>query len=210
MATAEEGKEQFTSDELKNIRQVSQAILVARGQQRSAAMAESQQVREDIEKFKSLLREEQYRLEVPQEGVINLTGDSVISISVAQISDKAEENALMQKARRQLKKWFGEAEADQQHRSVRLRQAREILTARRSKIEKEMPSAWELWKEQDPRKAAIRDRFKSLEKELTEIEELDADQRREHVKKMLLRMEPPADKSEPEPTISSITKHIKK
>lgn len=209
-ATAEEGKEQFTSDELKNIRQVSQAILVTRGQQRKAAMVESQLVREDIEKFRSLLHEEQYRLEIPQDAVINLAGDTIINISSEQVPDTAEDDGLIPRAKRRFKAWLGESEPTPKNRSVKLRQARELLTVRRATIEKELPAAWELWKEPDPAKMQMKKRFQELEKEIADIEELEPPQRREKIKKMLSRLDRPVDQSEQEPTISSITKHIKK
>lgn len=206
---AQEETSEFSAEELKEVRNVSRALLAVRSQQRSAAIAESEAIRADVEKLKGLLYEAQYRLEVP---VLDLKEALAVNIhSNSQAEPQTENSGFVSGVLKKIRGWTEDKELSlPENRAVKIQEARSLLANRRQTIEKQLPSVWEVWKEKDPAKEQVAQKFQALETELIDIEKKSPKERKEALANLLKRLEPPVDRTDPDPTISTITKHIKK
>lgn len=206
---AQEEKSELSAEELKEVRTVSRALLAVRSQQRSAAIAESEEIRADVEKLKGLLYEAQYKLEVP---VLDLNGAPGVKLQThGQVEPESENVGLVDGILKKIRGWT-EDEGLQvpANRAEKIHEARSLLANRRQTIEKQLPSVWEVWKEKDPAKEQVAQKLQALEDELVDMEKKSPKERKEALASLLKRLEPPVDRTEPDPTISTITKHIKK
>ncbi len=206
---AQEETSEFSAEELKEVRNVSRALLAVRSQQRSAAIAESEEVRADMQKLKGLLYEAQYRLEVP---VLDLKGAPAVNLnSNSQTELQAKNSGFVGGILKKIRGWTEDEELPRpESRAQKIHEARSLLANRRQTIEKQLPSVWEVWKEKDPAKEQVAQKFQALEAELADMEKKPPKDRKEALASLLRRLDPPVDRAEPDPTISTITKHIKK
>lgn len=206
---AQEETSEFSAEELKEVRTVSRALLAVRSQQRSAAIAESEEIRADVEKLKGLLYEAQYRLEVP---ALNLSEAPAANLdSNSQAEPQAKDSGFVGGILKKIRGWTEDEELQvHANRAEKIHEARSLLASRRQAIEKQLPSIWEVWKEKDPAKEQVAQKLEALETELADMEKKSPKDRKESLARLLKRLDPPVDRTEPDPTISTITKHIKK
>jgi archaellum component FlaC len=212
----------FDASELKSIRNVSQAILKVRGQQKSQILEETQPLREEIDELRSLLQQ--------------AAGHEVASMTVNYNNEPIQAQPLvihkptiwgrMQRA------WSSQiwkrnsGKAAERNESVeinarpnsvaKLERAKEIIENRKSSIDKELPKFWQFSKPKDEKNVRIHEALSRLESEIDAIEGEVGLARQEKLKSLIKRLDANSGAQEglspavPEPTITSITKHYRK
>ncbi|RYY73343.1 MAG: hypothetical protein EOO52_18250 [Gammaproteobacteria bacterium] len=217
IASAEEQPEKLNATEINAIRNVSQSLLKVRGQERERIEKEIKPFRDDINEVKKALAES---INEPNM-ITNFTNGNVVVTSTGINANQASWSwfGLWKRVTniwQQKRTWFGSTDiiSSKEQKTAKssesLRRAKHIISDRRSRIETQLPSFWELWKTPDEHLMRSRDALTSLESKLQSIDSGDLEVRDKKIKEFIVQLdtEYSAVHGRQDPTITSITKHL--
>ena len=191
----EKAGSQFDSEQLQSIRNVSQSILKTRGQKRAQVFEENKQLREEVKLVKDVLEEAVVILDTP-----SLIIHSQLSTSASRIK-RNKPNRSQQEKKSNLK----------------IAKAKRILQERKKSMNKRNTvKASKRQTHQQYREYGKEQIKKALDNLLTELDSMEEDKgmkQREKLKKIINRLEARPElnaKHEPDPTITTMTKHYRK
>ncbi|MFT5083887.1 MAG: SMC interacting uncharacterized protein involved in chromosome segregation [Lentisphaeria bacterium] len=212
----------FDASELKSIRNVSQAILKVRGQQKRQILEETQPLRDEVEELRSLL----------QQAASYEVASMAVNYNNEPIQAKlfvAQNSTIWGRIQREWSSRIGQrnsGKAAERTESVeikaspnsvaKLERAKEIIENRKSSIDKDLPKFWQFSKPKDEKNVRIHDALSRLESEIDAIGGEVGLARQEKLKSLIKKLDAKSGAQEglspavPEPTITSITKHYRK
>lgn len=214
VAGSRDSTNEFNVGELRKIRGVSQAILKVRGQKRRNVVAETQDIRDDVVLMKSMI------LESEQFAVLNnlKAVDGLASTpDLVQESRPTEKLSFWQRIRRSL---HGKTKVERQNVSPmvtrdnrlndRLDKIIKIAAERKLKAEANGPSILTFWEEPTAKDARIIRAMEKINATLESIKNTDGEEKRIMLRGLVSRMKAKQEVAPVEPTLVSITKHIRK
>lgn len=218
VAESKDDNNEFKVHELRQIRGVSQAILKVRGQARREAIEETKDIRAEVAQINKMMQSslEQYAM-VDFRGRNNVLVNGSVNAVVATEELAPEERSVANRIKRA---WRNIVKRDA--RKIRPNATREdrlnkrldkmlaIAKTRKEKTEKIGPSMWEFWEKPTQKNTRIIHAMTKLKESLENIQSAEGEEKRKLARAFLDRSKQKLNRKPADPTLTSITKHIRK
>lgn len=226
LQAGEASEHEFSGDQLKQIRSISQSILRVRGAERKIILADIEPLREEISQVEVALKNAVAVLDKPS--IKFPTHSSTLTAPSLAFNDGSSPSSTFLVFKDRFLKRISAYWQDNIVKSKSARKtavnnsanrhleymdnAKKILEKRRVYMEKNMPAFWEVWKDRNRSKDNVRIALMDLVNELEEIENANHRQRRSKLTRLIKRLEGSESKEKMDviPTITSMTKHYRK
>lgn len=218
VAESKDDNNEFKVHELRQIRGVSQAILKVRGQARREVIEETKDVRAEVAQINKMMQDS-----LDQYGMVDLSGSKNILINGSVGAVVSTEELLPEErsvASRIKRAWRNIVKRDaiksgsNAKRDDRLNSGIEkmlsIAKTRKEKTEESGPSMWEFWEKPTPKNTRIIHAMTKLKESLENIQSAEGEEKRKLARAFLDRSTQKLNRKPADPTLTSITKHIRK
>ncbi len=217
IADSQLAKKEFNGQELRQIRGVSQAILKVRGQERRQVISETEELRTEVAQVRKIIQDS-----MTFDGFVDLRGikDQIHASGTvaAQAGEGRAEPASFIERTKQAWRKITQADNEkltpsllrEKQLNTGLEKALKITRSRKSKVEENGPAVWEFWSERSKKDARTIRAMDKLSKNLEKIQRAQGEEKQKLLREMAKRMNPPQESKPADPTIFSITKHIRK
>ncbi len=213
-----EQKSNFESGELQSIRNISQSILKVRGKQRQNVLTETQPLREEIQLIKEELKQagaiDQPSI-VINKSSYSVSTDSLIPASSAERLSRWWRSVFNNKTETK-KNTLPQILKSETIKTAHLNNARALVSKRKQKIDKNMPSFWQFNQSADQKQLQIHQALVNLENNIDQLSKVKGNARTEKIKAIIAKLnskkaeimvKQPNDLT---PTLTSITQHYRK
>ena len=204
-----ESEKEFSANELKVIRNVSQNLLKVRGQERQQVVEDTDSLRKTIENVDGVLKVTGAALDKPSLTTVKSTVSETDQESLSiwqQVLQRLGATGYGEQSEREVVTAISVADLN------RLEAVKSQLSQQKATLDKDLPAFWEVWKEKNQDKARVSQKLADIEEELNAII-ADPENSQEKIERLRSKFRNTAAENtekELEPTITSMTKHYRK
>lgn len=196
----------FNSEQLSRVRQVSQSLLQVRGQRRQLAVSQSAQELEKLDEIKGLLqqaRKEASMLEVVKEREVEVA-------PAYELTSNSEEESVFDRVVYFAGKYFSSSKKEKVKEIKSLDRALVAATEAREAMSSKVTPKWNLWADRNERAESRLKLLEELEEKISGLSEQKRVSSKE-IDKLYKELAGAGgeDRSKLDPTIYTITKHVK-